>query len=230
MKLKLITLSILCHIISNNLLAAAAPDDRASSFAAIQAIHALAATAAAEAAAKHDVRVLTLGKEGEPDPNPMYHQTKSGLFLTTDGSPNTLFTEWGAVKIYGSISYGSGHLDGDVLFNQFRKHLTLKFVRNICEKGDRGGVLYRGDVIRFFKETCDFPIAETELEQYRGTDTLIKTNYCGAVSIYEITAIDGKPLPTPRIAKRSECRGYEECETDWASRMERYEKESADRK
>ena len=199
--------------------------ERIATFRAVQAIHDLAAAVAQQVHAEDDTD-LTLGKKGWPTPNPCYYQTKRGLFLATESYPNYLCSPWGKVQIYGSGSYSGGDKINNV-FNKFRESITLEFVENICEKGRDGGILYRGNVIKFYKENYQTPIAEAELDKYRGTSTRILANYCGATSIYAIKAIDGKELPTPEHLKWKDYRKYEESRADWARMTESYERDKS---
>jgi hypothetical protein len=208
-------------------------EERVVTFSAIQAIHDLAAKVAQQVRAEDDTR-LENGKEGEPTPNPYCYKTKRGLFLATESYPKFLYSPWGEIKIYGGGSY-SGDDKIINVFNKFRESLTLEFVENICEKG-RDRVMFRhGNVIKFYKENYQTPIAETELDKYRGTSTRIIANNCGASSIYAIKAINGKELPTPEHLEQSKyedsadwARMYEDgraSRADWARMSESYERD-----
>lgn len=193
-----------------------AADEKTRTFEAIQKIHVLAALIA-QNAKNHGVNWLQLGKDGWPRSNPYYRQTKQGLFLLAHSYPTELATPWGEVKVYGGAACDGKKID--YIYNEFRKRLKLKFVRNFCEKGKKPFGI--SDKVKFYLDNCDNQIPEEELDNYRGTNARILANYCGCDSLYEITEIDGIPLPEPEELIK-EYRKYDKIKKEWEELMKKY--------
>lgn len=213
-----------------------------TTFEVIQDIYGLAARVKKDAK-KHDIS-MKLRK----DVRSAEDRTKQGLYLTVETYPRSLQTPWGQLDIFDGASYsrslqtpwgqvviidnGSYHdshiSDGshlDMIFNEFRKNMKLKFVRNTCEKSSENR---DKKAVQFYKENFQTPIFPEHLEKYRGTDTKIISSLCGCRSIYEIAKFGDIELPkAEQLGKQNFFdRKHEHVEKSWKEFMACYKNSS----
>jgi len=186
-----------------------------TTFKAIQDIHSIAAAVAQEVK-PYEVSWLQSGVEGWPGSNPFYCQTLQGLYLSTESYPESLHTPWGKVAIYGSASYcGSGI---KMVFAAFCRHLKLAFVKSLGEHAH-----HEKHKIKLYLDDFSQEISQQELEQYRGTNRRIITDYCGYPSIYKILAINDVSLPEPKNISRDEYRDIDTVNESWEAMMKQHQ-------
>lgn len=184
----------------------------------VVAVHEIAASISATAASEHKITLL-LGEERRSGPRPSFHQTQQGMFLSVESFVYDLHTPFGTFSLYdgGNIGPGKDKTPESWVFKELRRHLSLKFVENVCEKGrtPRGGV--SEDRPTFFngEEGFGAVVTEATLDTYRGTDTLVRANICGCSSVYEVVAIQGLTLPPAKYKTREEYMTREEVERAW---------------
>jgi hypothetical protein len=190
--------------------------DRAKYFGLVSALRSLAAKINEKAAAEKTGISLQSGM-GWPDPNQYYGRTSSGFFLAVDAYPSELHTPFGKVMLYGGGGYGGGQGTAPIswVFKEFRKHMKLEFVKNVCEKKTRSCVLYYSDVVEF-RDEYGLCVDEGTLDAFRGTDKLVSANYCGCSSIYKIVALGDVVLPDasyegPRMTPEEAKAAWEAC-------------------
>lgn len=164
---------------------------------------------------EEDETSLDLWEMQEPNP---YVRTREGLMLDCGYYPSSLITPWGEFAFYGIASYKGGKISN--VFKHFRGQMNLEFIENT---GETGFQLLRSDdrdIIEFDKDGKK--IAEKDLAQCRGTNAFITASLCGYRSSYQITAVQGKPVPKVPIFKDSKGRERSEAiRNNWAEVMAR---------
>jgi len=181
-------------------------------YESIQEVHELAASTSKIAKDAGIYFEYTEGREGWPDPNPFYSQTKQGFYLSIDSAPSELFTPFGKVMIFGGGS-SQGYATYSVS-EFFIKNLDARFE---CLTGggfgSNGGELYEietstSNAIRDLTEQEIRPLEEVKLNEKKGTSNLINHTLCGRCSIYKIQKIGDRDLPEPQMQSRDSMLSY----------------------
>jgi hypothetical protein len=110
-----------------------------------------------------------------------------------------------------------------MLFDQFGQRLQLKFVRNSCENQTVAPV--GASAPQFYRDNLNHPIAQIDLERYRGTQTrILAQKRCNCSSLYAIESIDGQALPASvlRSDKILNSKEHEATRKDWDQRLAEY--------
>jgi len=181
------------------------------------------------------------GQKGWPGSNPFYSQTKQGFFITTDSTPNKLYTPWGYVMLFGG-GYGKGWAF-DAFSQAFLKRFKTSFAYVTKSSLDR-------DRVKFYalkqqegsQEVIDLKallvsgnnesyeniykeLSEEEIEAQQGKDVLIHSNYCGCEAIYKLHEVNGHQLPEAEMLPYKDYRSYKVTKIIWDILQDQYNQE-----
>lgn len=153
----------------------------------------------------------------DKNPQPVHVQgAGSDIYVVLDMNPIYLCMPWGRLDINGEFdSIGLALRATDSFFQK----LTLCFEFHEAEEAYRKhnvkidpsipvvfyGVGHQGR----------FEIPEQDLEKYRGTSTLIKSNQKGNFSCYRIKEVDEKPLPVQKERPQEKNRSLHDVSYEW---------------
>lgn len=129
--------------------------------------------------------------------NPLYHQTKQGLFMAMSSYPRALCTPWGSVSLYGPvITKDSAGLHETT--RDFFKNFTLEFA------GFDGDCYGEAKFYLVLEDLTLTPLHADDIPLYRGTNQPIFCTCPTLLSIYRVTAVDTIKLPEPIARERQD--------------------------
>jgi len=181
------------------------------------------------------------GQKLWPGSNPFYCQTKQGFFISTDMTPDKLYTPWGYVELFGG---GCGKGWAFDVFNQaFLKRFKTSFAYVTKSSLDR-------DRVKFYalkqqegsQEVIDLKallvsgnyesyeniyreLSEEEIKAQQGKEIIIRSNYCGCESVYKLHEVNGHQLPEPEMLPWKKYRSYKVTNMIWDILQDRYNQE-----
>lgn len=171
---------------------------------------------------------LRSGKKGWSSPNPYYHQTRQGFFLTVGSYPDSLWTPWGQIKLFGS---GSGSYLGFMAVTQnFLKRFDWQFDTIQGLNSQERGLVFRelvhpftgNEIHNIARENVLTPISRDAIVAKQGKNVLIFADICGYDAIYKLFKVDHALLPDPIMLSKDQYRSYETINVLWKLMEDEY--------
>lgn len=190
-----------------------------TTFEAIFALREMAAKAADayNATNQHHAKLNTTEW---PEPNPHWTQTSQGLYVACGLHPAQILSPWGSWDLYQTVpSFSSDTFDEKdkaiaIFFGSF-KGAQMAFT-GIPEYP----TVPKPKNLRYFKQGFKHPITEAEVGKLKGSGEHVFTSDCAYGALYEVTAVNGKPLPKPTLLKLSDHNDVKAVKADWLARVQ----------